>query len=116
VGLRQAARWHQSLSRQRQHELHAAIGHDLTPGPAPRLGWVLIWTGAVLALVVGFPLGLLLDLGRGVGLVVLPFAALALLGNYLYDLNIHRRKGGYPLTDAMLVALWDADQRLRPSR
>jgi hypothetical protein len=75
-----------------------------------------MWTGAVLALVVGFPLGLLLDLGRGVGIVVLPFAALALLGNYLYNLRIDRRKGGYPLTDAMLVALWEADQRLRPSR
>ena len=99
--------WYRSLSGRRGKKLHAAIGHDLTPGRAPRLGKVLIWTALVGAVVGAVLLGLAGG-DRGAVVVLLPFVGLAALGSVLV-LGVD---AGFVLTDELLVALWEADQRL----
>ena len=101
--------WYRSLSGRRGKELHAAIGHDLTPGRAPRLGKVLVWTALVGAVVGAVLLGLAGG-SRGAVVLLLPFVGLAALGSFLI-LGID---AGFALTDELLVALWEADQRLSP--
>ncbi|TFV52713.1 hypothetical protein [Blastococcus sp. TF02A-35] len=99
--------WYRSLSGRHGRKLHAAVGHEIFRGPAPRLGRALMWAGVVLGVAGAVVLGAA-GLERGAVLYLLPFVGLAALGSYLsYGLD-----PGYVLTDELLVALWEADQRL----